>query len=122
MEAPLRAVIAFIIGRLIIGSQAWAILDHDRGHPVFIDGSVEPSGIRVYIHELGTYISGHGNGTYYQLFEHRRAIELSFVLSAAGKSFAGFDQRGPFRFFGEVAGAEIRIFDFEDMASHCYTF
>lgn len=121
MEAPFRAVVAHIAGLLITGNQTWAIQDNDRHRPVYIDGSVGASGIRVYSHELHTYVSGMGNGAQYLLFEHHSAVKVSLEVNIAEQRFAGCDQSGPCHFFGDVSGGAVRLFDFQDLQWHSYT-
>jgi|SRR5579862_952088 hypothetical protein len=121
MEPPKRAVMAYIAGRLISGESAWLILDHDREDKLHLEGSFTGSEVKVYSHELNAHISGLGAEGRYTLFQHGFPGTVNLLINNEERTFSGWDHESSRHFFGNVAEATVRLFDYQDLEWHSYT-
>ena len=121
MDAANRSVIAYIAGRLIIGTGGWWMDDHDRAYRVHFEGSVEPATVKVYSHELHSHVLGVGAEGKYKLFQHGAGGAVDLLVNVEQKTFSGWEHMSSFHFAGSVDGSTIHLFDYQDLQWHMYT-
>ncbi|MEO0026425.1 MAG: hypothetical protein ABIK54_06670 [candidate division WOR-3 bacterium] len=119
MKDETRRVVAFIAGKLIAGSGAWAIYDCEEARSWRFSGSVSPEQILVYDPEANCRISGYGEEDSYSIYHHgnRHHIELKIE----GSGFEGYDYGSGSRFSGSVEGSSVVILDGQERKYYYFT-
>jgi hypothetical protein len=110
MESDVRAAIAYIAGRLILGRDAAFVYDHFTAAKHLFSGDVAPE--RVFVYDIGRncYFGGLFNGTQYPLWHYGRSHFVD--LKIEGDKFKGFDHSKGANFHGSVTPGEVRICDY----------
>lgn len=119
MRDDLRARIAYVAARLIVGGAATEIQDHARTTAVHIEGLVSPSTIDVFDFSSNCRLSGEQSEDGYTLFDYDANEYVDLNLD--GDDFEGFDYETGTRYTGEVRSQSVRIFDYGEFTDFEYS-
>lgn len=109
MESDVRAGIAYIAGRLILGRDAAFVFDRFRATKHLFAGEVAPARVHVYDVERNCYFGGLFNGAGYALWHYGRRHFVDLKISA--HAFNGYDHSMNRHFHGSVSAGEVWICD-----------
>jgi hypothetical protein len=127
VEPATRALVAYVAGLLITGRQCFAIQDHDRKRRLWMNGTVETTDgtekteIKVYSHERNNHVSGLGDGERYALYLHGGEGHLTLIVNPEEQRFLGCEHSSSFHYYGNIAGASVILFDYQDCHWHRFT-
>ena len=112
MEPHVRAIVAYVAGRVVSGKSASGIYDYSqRGHRS-VDGTVTMDRVNVYDYGAHCFFSGDGHEGRFGLYHFG---DSSYVdLEVADHSFRGYDHGSGGQFEGRVRGASIELYDYEE--------
>ncbi len=121
MEAHVRAVIAYVVGRLVTGKTSSAIYDYSESAFRSIDGQVMANTIDVFDYKAHCHchFGGTGNGTSFSLFHYgdRHHVDLTIT----GTHFEGFDYGSRGHYSGDVSRDTTSLYDHKLQKHFSYT-
>ena len=111
MKTGVRAVVAYVVGRLISGKESSSVYDFAANDYTSLGGHVSPSSVNVFDYTHRCNCSGGGNGRTLILFHYGVGKHVSLKLQA--DRFSGYDYDSESRFSGVVRHHLVRIYDSE---------
>lgn len=118
MTPKVRAVVAYVVSRLISGAESSFIFDVAGPGHRSMGGTVNDKYVNVYDYSENTQLTGNSSAASFQLFHHGERIHISLEIS--GESFRGYDHGAGRHFSGMVNGPRISINDESDHCRHVY--
>lgn len=119
MEAKKRRMLAYIVGRLILGKEATAVYDHGAKKWFNAAGHCRKDKIEVFDYERQCFLVGVFKGPRMSIFDNgtQKFVELKLK---GGKKFEGFDYESGKHFGGEADPKAVALYDFADKKYHHY--
>jgi hypothetical protein len=120
VKTHVRAVVAYVAGRLITGSTASSVYDYTEGNHRSIDGTVRIGHVAVYDYQNSCHFGGDGSAQELSLYHYGESCHISLVVK--GRDFEGFDYGESCHYSGEIKGNSISLYDYGKSAySHTHS-
>jgi hypothetical protein len=115
VEPNLRAVVAFVAGRLISGRVTATVYDYSRDIKIWVPGIVDKERVHVYDCRGRGYFGGRLDAERFKLYHYGGRYHVT--LEIHGGSFSGYDHLKQCHFGGRLDGS---LMHFADYALHSY--
>ena len=119
MKKHVRAVVAYVAGRLVTGNESSYVYDYSVGRYRSVSGSVRPDQVNVYDYEERCYLGGNGSSTALSLYHYGEQSHISIQIS--GDSFSGYDYGAQHHFSGNVNGSSVDLYDYGESGYFSYS-
>jgi hypothetical protein len=119
MESHVRAAVAYVAGRLILGVPKTSIYDYSKSGHISIGGEVSSGRVKVRDYTNDFQFGGSGNGSSYALYHYGESCHVS--LRIEGQAFKGFDYGTSSQFSGRVRGKLVSLYDYGAGADYSYS-
>jgi hypothetical protein len=110
-----RHAVAYIAGRLVLGTTSTAVYDYQEGRRISMSGNVTGSTISAYDYAQRCHIGGSRTSLYH--YGNRGHL----TLQRNGAQFAGYDYDSKKHFNGSVNGKSVSLYDYETSQYYNYS-
>jgi hypothetical protein len=118
VQSALRAVLAYIVGRLVLPRSARSVFDHAAGEIRRYGGEIAPPQVDIFDHQRHHHVAGTiRNGTL-ELYDYSSGRRLT--CQVRGQQFTGIDHGSRHRYTGFVSGERLTLHDRDAGEQYAY--